>query len=110
MNYRIEATAHFIKDLKNLKRKYPSIKTDLFNLQHDLLVNPFLGEPLGKDCFKIRLKISSKGKGKRGGGRVLTCVKVMNEKIYLLALYDKSEKETISDKELDDMLKEAGLL
>jgi len=62
MNYRIETTAHFIKDLKNLKRKYPSIKNDLLILQKDLLANPFSCEPLGKACFKIRLKISSKGK------------------------------------------------
>ncbi|WP_317171803.1 type II toxin-antitoxin system RelE/ParE family toxin [Spirosoma validum] len=71
--------------------------------------DPNQGVSLGKDCYKIRLAISSKGKGKRGGGRVITCVKVVQETVYLLAIYDKSERDTVSDTELDDMLSEAGL-
>ncbi len=55
------------------------------------------------------MAISSKGKGKSGGSRVITCVKVVNEDIYLLAIYDKSDKENISDKELDLLLQIAGL-
>jgi hypothetical protein len=36
-------------------------------------------------------------------------VKVVNQTAYLLAIYDKSEKESISDKELDELLSIAGL-
>lgn len=71
--------------------------------------DPTQGAALGKDCYKIRLAISSKGKGKRGGGRVITCVKVVQETVYLLAIYDKGERDTVSDNELDAMLNEAGL-
>jgi len=56
------------------------------------------------------MSITSKGKGKRGGGRVITCVKVINQKVFLLSLYDKSDKETISDNELILLLEAAGLL
>ncbi len=56
------------------------------------------------------MTITSKGKGKSGGSRVITCVKVVDHDVYLLTLYDKTEKENISDKELDELLKIEGLL
>lgn len=71
--------------------------------------NPKQGTHLGKDCYKICIAIKSKGKGKSGGGRVISCVKVTAESVYLIAIYDKSEMETISDKELDFLLNLAGL-
>ena len=56
------------------------------------------------------MAISSKGKGKSGGARVITCVKVVQQNIFLLFIYDKSEKETIGDNELIMLLEAAGLL
>ena len=55
------------------------------------------------------MAITSKGKGKSGGSRVIICVKVVNQTVYLLTIYDKSDKENISDKELDELLHLAGL-
>jgi len=110
MSYSIGLTQKFERDFKFLSKKYKSIEKDPDELFDSLIKNPFIGTPPGKDCYKVRVKITSKGKGKSGGGRLITCVKVINEKIYLLTLYDKSQQATISDKELDNMLKEAGLL
>jgi len=56
------------------------------------------------------MHIKSKNTGKSGGARVITCVKIVAEKIYLLTIYDKSEQSTITDKERDELLKENGLL
>ena len=61
---------------------------------------------MGNDVYKIRLNIKSKGKGKRGGGRVLTQIKVEKEKVYLLSIYDKSEKDTISSNTINKLLEE----
>jgi len=58
------------------------------------------GTSLGNSFYKIRLSISSKAKGKSGGARVITLVKVFQEKVYLAAIYDKNEQNNISDKEL----------
>ena len=52
----------------------------------------------------MRLAIASKGKGKSGGARVITCVKIVKSVVYLLAIYDKSERETISDAELKQLI------
>lgn len=86
---------------------------DLYNMEdlHDLHdEEPKQGQPLGKDCYKIRMAITSKGKGKSGGSRVITCVKIVAGSVFLLSIYDKGDKESISDKELDSLLKLAGLL
>jgi hypothetical protein len=56
------------------------------------------------------MKITSKGKGKSGGSRVITCVKVIDEHIKLLSIYDKSEQSDISDKFLIQLLSENGLI
>ena len=84
----------------------------LEKLLKDLKAYPIKGSPLGKDCYKIRLPITSKGRGKSGGGRVITCVKMDKDKIYFLSLYDKSEQSTITDKDLKlyiQIIAESGL-
>lgn len=109
MNYKIEPTNIFIKELKPLAKKYRSLKTDLLSLNQSLKQNPLQGIPISKDCYKIRLQISSKGKGKSGGARVITCVKVVHQTIFLLSIFDKSEFENIADKRLTEILKITGL-
>jgi len=110
MSYNIYSSDFFDKELKKLAKKYPSIKTDLKTFSDSLKKDPFQGKPLGKDCYKTRIAITSKGKGKRGGSRVITCVKIVANAVFLISIYDKSVKEDISDKELDRLLKLAGLL
>jgi hypothetical protein len=94
-----------LKEVEVLAKKHPSLKDDLNFLGLELQSNPTKGEPLGKDCYKVRLAITSKGKGKKGGARVITCVKVIQESIFLLAIYDKSEMENIDDNILKERLK-----
>ncbi|WP_369818103.1 type II toxin-antitoxin system RelE/ParE family toxin [Pedobacter sp. R20-19] len=65
-----------------------------------------MGTPIGKNCFKIRIAITSKGKGKSGGARVITNFIITESTVYLLSIYDKSEQDNISDKELLELLKE----
>ena len=110
MSYNIYTTDNFERELKKLAKKYSSIKNDFKSLLNSLKENPKQGQPLGKDCYKIRMAISSKGKGKSGGSRIITCVKITAESVFLLSIYDKSENESINDNELDLLLRKAGLL
>jgi mRNA-degrading endonuclease RelE of RelBE toxin-antitoxin system len=105
MNFEIIATPEFEKELKRLNKKYVSMKMDYVNFLLDLQENPIQGEPLGKDCYKVRMSIESKNKGKSGGARVITCVKIIDEVVYLLAIYDKSERSTLKDKEIANRVK-----
>ena len=110
MSFEITLTQSFRRNLKPLVKRFASIVSDLVGLEEELLSNPQTGEALGRDCFKVRMRIKSKSTGKSGGARVITCVKIVGEKIYLLTIYDKSERATITDQERDALLKENGLL
>ena len=110
MKFEVVTTASFGKHLKKLASKYPSIKKDLGKLIDALEIAPQQGVSLGNDCFKIRIPITSKGKGKSGGARVISCVKMVQQKVYLIALYDKSEQDSISDNNLDNLLRISGLI
>ena len=104
MSYSIDATFYFEKQLKRLIKKLPSLKIKFKDLISSLQETPKQGTALGNNCFKIRLSIASKGKGKSGGARVIIHVQVTQTKIYLLSIYDKSEQSDISDKELENWL------
>jgi hypothetical protein len=64
-----------------------------------------MGIAIGNDCYKIRMAITSKGKGKSGGARVITFVQIIETTIYLLSIYDKADTSNISDKILKERLK-----
>lgn len=73
---------------------------------NELAKNPTFGTPLGNDIYKIRLAIASKNKGKSGGARIISFMKIMNETVYLLSIYNKSEVENLSDKEIKELVKD----
>jgi hypothetical protein len=104
MAYTVEVTSYFARQAKRLLKKYPTLKSELATLIHSLEVNPELGTPLGNQCYKIRLAIASKGKGKSGGARVINHIDIIHTKVYLLCIYDKSEQENITNKELKELL------
>jgi mRNA-degrading endonuclease RelE of RelBE toxin-antitoxin system len=104
MNYDIHTISPFDKQLKRLSKKYPSIKNDIAKLGSELSENPVLGVEIFPNCYKIRLAIASKGKGKSGGARVITHIHISKTTVYLLSIYDKSERNNISDNEIRELL------
>ena len=110
MSFKIVIADSFRRPGKRLGKKFASFKADFASFLDELAANPQSGEPLGRDCYKVRLAIAAKGKGKSGGARVMTCVKVVGETVFLLTIYDKSEQDSISDTERDELLRENGLL
>ena len=83
MSFEILVTDSFEKSLKKIAKKHKSVKEDLRSIVHQLRENLRLGTPLGKDCYKIRFLISSKGRGKSGGARIITPVKFYKSEVYL---------------------------
>ena len=106
MSYKIELTETFKNEAKKLIKKYPSLRTEIIELGKELAENPTNGTPLGNDVYKIRLGIASKNRGKTGGARVISFVKIIDETVYLLSIYNKGEKDTISAKEIEQLLKD----
>lgn len=105
MNYEVLSIPPFDKQLKRLAKKYPSLKNEFAQLIESLTEEPEKGIALGNNCYKIRIAIASKGKGKSGGARVITNFIIAEEIVYLLSIYDKSEKDNLTNKELNELLK-----
>ena len=85
-------------------KKYPSLKKEYATLIDTLEQKPTSGTSIGNNCYKIRMAIASKGKGKSGGARVVSYLQVKKNSVFLLSIYDKAELESISDKELASLL------
>lgn len=100
MSFEVRTLATFDRNLKRLAKKYPSLRREFVALVSSLMSKPLQGTPIGMGCYKIRTSIASKGKGRSGGGRVITYVAIQGERVYLLTIYDKSEQESISHDEL----------
>lgn len=104
MSYSVITIEPFDKELKRLVKKYPSLKEEIARLFSLLETDPMTGTPIGKGCYKIRLAIASKGKGKSGGARVITHCAITETAVVLLSIYDKSEQADISNKEIQKLL------
>jgi hypothetical protein len=74
------------------------MKADFGKFVKDLALDPCQGTDLGGGLRKIRMAISSKGKGKSAGARVITynvLAKEQDGNVYLLEIYDKSDASTV---------------
>ncbi len=100
MSFEIIATEPFERKLKRLAKKHKSLANDLSLVIDELIENPRLGTPIGKDCYKVRIAITAKGKGKSGGARIITYVRILKQTVFLMDIYDKSEQATITNNEL----------
>ncbi|MFP4332235.1 MAG: hypothetical protein ACOCP1_01940 [Campylobacterales bacterium] len=109
MSLKIVPTPEFSKQTKKLSKEYKNLVNDLKKLQELLIQNPLSGTSLGNGCYKIRLANSSIPTGKSGGFRVITYCIDKNDTLRLLLIYSKTERSTITDKELYDVLKNNGL-
>jgi len=105
MSFKVEITSYFKKQAKHLLKKYPSLKGELEILISSLEEGNVQGISMGNHCYKLRISIASKNKGKSGGGRVIINLQLSLEMIYLLSIYDKAEQENLSDAELKELLK-----
>jgi mRNA-degrading endonuclease RelE of RelBE toxin-antitoxin system len=101
----IEVSPKFEKELKQLAKRYKKIKQDLQLFKKELLSNPTLGTPLGDNLYKIRIPNSSIPTGKSGGFRIITLVKITDDKIILLTIYSKTDKDNITKEELNSILR-----
>jgi mRNA-degrading endonuclease RelE of RelBE toxin-antitoxin system len=105
MNFNVRSITVFERQAKRLVKKFPSLKKELQKLIMGLKKNPEQGISIGHNCYKIRLAIASKGKGKSGGARIISHIIYKDDTVYLLSIYDKSEIASLTDKEILELLR-----
>ena len=63
-----------------------------------------MGDEIFPNCRKARIAVKSKGKGKSGGGRIIFYFEIVEEKIILLFISDKSEMENVQTAFIEQIL------
>jgi len=109
MSFQVNLTPDFERQFKKIAKKYPSLPTDLSLLVQILKNYPEQGIPLGHQLYKIRLSISSKGKGKSGGARLITYILLKEKSVHLVYIYDKGQLDNITKDQILKLLVNAGL-
>ena len=92
--------------MRPLLKRHRSLAKDLLKLEKELELRPNTGTGPGHGLYKVRLAIISKGKGKSGGGRVITFLVTEDAEVYLLSIYDKSDHDTVDTKAMKQMATE----
>ena len=112
MKYNFLYEPEFLKAVKALAQRYPSLKSDLQEFRCSLEQNPEQGVDLGNGVRKIRMTIKSKGRGKSGGARVITCnimVSCSEMNIAFLYIYDKADTSSIKNEAIIQIRKNLGV-
>ena len=102
----ISYTEEFLAEFKRLSKKYHSLRDDFKKLQISLCKNPNQGSALPLHLRKVRLGIASKGKGTRGGARMIIRYSIVDGVLRFIYIYDKSEMANVRTDFLKDILKE----
>lgn len=107
MNFEIRTIPNFDKNVKKLSKRYKSMASDIRKFVSEIRSNPYIGVDLGNNVRKIRMAISDKGRGKSHGARVITYTIELDEEsgtVTLLAIYDKKDRDTITEKEIKELM------
>lgn len=100
----VKFSEEFQRAFKRLKKRYRSLPTDFKELLASLLDNPLQGSELYDGMRKVRISFVSKGRGKRGGGRVIIRLTIQETCLSFLYIYDKSDMANVSDEFLDNII------
>ena len=102
---RVRMSEDFRASYKQLKKRHKSLEADFERLLASLLENPMQGVELPGGARKVRMAITSKGRGKSGGARVIIRVRIVHDELQLLYIYDKADMENVSDAYLREVMK-----
>ena len=98
----------FQRAFKRLKKRYRSLPDDFKKILQSLICNPQQGSELYDGMRKVRINITTKRKGKRGGGRVIIRLAVSKTSLTFVYIYDKSDMDNVSDEFLDQVIIDVG--
>ena len=73
---------------------------ELADVQRLLLARPDAGKIIPKSGGLRKLRVAAKGHGKRGGARIIYYWVVANDRILMLDIYAKNERDDLSAGEL----------
>ncbi len=107
-NAEVNLTPQFRKDLKDLAKRYRSIRKDLQPLIQELQSGNTPGDRiqgLNYQVFKVRLKKSDIQKGKSAGYRVIYYLQTQTG-IVLVTIYSKSDLSDVNNQIIEQAIRQ----
>ena len=92
------------KSIKKLSKKYKNIFSDIDEFLNSITSVKDLGVHLGDNVYKARIKNSNKNKGKSAGYSLISYLKIVNNELHLIYIYDKSQISNLTEKEIDELV------
>lgn len=111
MSFEIQTSSYFDAEAKRLAKRHRSFIDDLSDFRDSILENPYQGTEISPGIRKVRMTITSKGRGQSGGARVITFTYMVDEcngVVILLLLYDKSDASSIKINVVRQIIKDLG--
>ena len=102
----IDYTSEFKRNLRQLSRRYRSIRRDIDPVIEQLSAGETPGDQIGGvgySVFKLRVKNSDNNKGKSGGYRVIYYLKT-DTRVTLVTVYSKSDQSDVDNATLQRIL------
>lgn len=100
----IRDTKTFNKSAKKLKKRFRNIEKDYLTFVSSIATDEDLGTYLGNDIYKSRISNSDKNSGKSGGYRLITYLKLIDNALYLVYIYDKSDFGNLTENDIDKLI------
>jgi mRNA-degrading endonuclease RelE of RelBE toxin-antitoxin system len=104
MKLRIVEKSSYKKAVKKLSKHYKNIQNDINQFLDTLQSIRDLGIELKSNIYKVRIANSDKNKGKSAGYRLISYLKIVDDELYLLYIYDKSKIENLTENEIDKLI------
>jgi mRNA-degrading endonuclease RelE of RelBE toxin-antitoxin system len=111
MSIKVVETVKFAKDLKNLKKRYRAIESDLEPVVTQLEAGETPGDRITGNkypVYKVRVKNSDIRKGQSSGYRVIYYIQT-SEAVLLISIYSKSDRANISNEEIEGIIDQYSL-
>ncbi|MDX9796771.1 MAG: type II toxin-antitoxin system RelE/ParE family toxin [Arcobacteraceae bacterium] len=105
----VEETETFTKAIKKLQKRFKNIETDCDTFIQSIQTTQDLGINLGQGVYKVRIANSDKKSGKSSGYRLISYLKLVDNRLYLMYIYDKSDFDTVSENTIDELIKKTIL-
>jgi mRNA-degrading endonuclease RelE of RelBE toxin-antitoxin system len=103
---KVDRSDKFRKDIKKLRKRYDSIEKDVQPLIEQLEAGEIPGDRIVENnypVYKVRVRNSDTRRGKSSGYRVVYYT-MTPEAILLTTIYSKSDRQKISNKEVEDII------
>ena len=104
LNLSVLKTDYFNKIVKNLSKRYRNIEYDIDYFIDNIESIEYLGTAIGKHIYKTRIKNSDNKKGKSGGYRIISYLRLVDKELTLIYIYSKSDYDNIDEKLIDKLV------